>query len=64
MDDGASAFKRGYDIGVAVGHNLEVWKYTPTDKNIGKKICDDVHNALAAALQFILISMILCGIMY
>lgn len=47
LDDGASARYRGYSKGVVVGHNLEVFEYTPARKAYSSQKCRDVHAALS-----------------
>jgi len=46
LDDGVSAFDNGFIKGVAVGHNLEVYTYSATNKHYEKEECDAAHNAL------------------
>lgn len=50
--DGASANKHGYKSGVVVGHNLEVYTYTPTDIELTDEQCEDFHNSLSDLLQY------------
>ena len=52
LDDGASALARGYDFGVVVGHNLEVWKYGKTATPMDEEDCGIVHELLAEKLRF------------
>lgn len=52
LDDGVSALAHGYDVGIVVGHNLEVWKYSKTSMSVSEKVCSAVHEALAKKLQF------------
>lgn len=52
LDDGSSAFVHGYDQGVVVGHNLEVWTYGKTKRKYTKKECESLHVALAMDNQF------------
>lgn len=52
LDDGVSALIRGYDAGVVVGHNLEVWKYGKSNVSVSETTCNAVHGALAKRLQF------------
>lgn len=52
LDDGSSALIHGYDFGVVVGHNLEVWTYGKTDRIYSAIECTKLHNALAENYQF------------
>ena len=52
LDDGSSAFAHGYDAGVVVGHNLEVWTFKPTPKHYSKEACAAFHQSMAEGLQF------------
>lgn len=52
MDDGVSAHDRGYSMGIAVGHNLEVYTYTATNNSYTKEECQEVHDAINEVLQF------------
>lgn len=53
MDDGVSAYDHGYSKGVVIGHNLEVFTYTPTDASYTKEECQEVHDAINGVLQFL-----------
>ena len=46
MDDGASAYSRGYDLGVVVGHNLDVYTYTATNGFYDADACKEVHDLI------------------
>ena len=52
LDDGVSAFKNGYEQGVAVGHNLEVYRYTKTNNAYSREECKSIHNSLARSVMF------------
>lgn len=43
MDDGVSAYARGYDLGVVVGHNMEVYTCSPTSYVYTSEECQQVH---------------------
>ena len=47
LDDGSSAFRHGYDKGIAVGHNLEVYEYTKTNDEYSSAICSEVHSRIS-----------------
>ena len=53
MDDGVSAFARGYEFGVVVGHNMEVFTYSTTSKNYTTEDCKKAHAIInqATALE-------------
>ena len=53
MDDGVSAYDHGYSKGVVIGHNLEVFTYTPTDASYTKEECQETHDAINGVLQFL-----------
>lgn len=46
MDDGVSAFARGYEFGVVVGHNMEVFTYSHTSKNYTAEDCKKAHDII------------------
>lgn len=46
LDDGSSAFAHGYDQGIVVGHNLEVWTFGKTNRLYPSDFCEKVHSAL------------------
>jgi len=46
LDDGSSARAHGYDFGVVVGHNLEVWTYGKTETVIPSELCEQLHSGL------------------
>lgn len=52
MDDGVSAYNNKYDIGVVVGHNLEVYTYSATDGDYSEEQCREVHNVISDSVQF------------
>ena len=52
LDDGSSAFVHGYDKGVVVGHNLEVWEYSGTSEFITQDTCREAHELLSTQLSF------------
>ena len=52
LDDGSSAYKHGYEKGVVVGHNLEVYTYTEADQEYSKEICEEVHDLISARMKF------------
>ena len=54
LDDGSSALDHGYDLGIAAGHNLEVWSYGKTNQVLETKECEALHNALNKKLQFMI----------
>ena len=54
LDDGSSAFVHEYNMGVAVGHNLEVWTYGRTTKKCSTEFCKEVHSALEDKLKYML----------
>lgn len=51
MDDGVSALVRGYDVGVAVGHDGSVFTYTPAKKILTKEQCEEIHNAISYQIK-------------
>ena len=52
LDDGVSAYKNNYVQGVVVGHNLEVYSYSSSNKKYKKKTCQRVHNKINQMLVF------------
>ena len=52
MEDGVSAYDPNYGKGVAVGHNLEVYEYTPADNSYTEEQCKEVHKNLNEVFQF------------
>ena len=52
LDDGASAYDHKYLKGVTVGHNLEVYTYSPTATAVTKRQCDELHEGISNVLQF------------
>ena len=52
LDDGSSALLHGYDFGVVVGHNLEVYTYTSSRKVYPPEACQKVHDALSRSIGF------------
>lgn len=52
LDDGASAYNHKYLKGVTVGHNLEVYSYSPTIISVTKEQCNELHEGISKVLQF------------
>lgn len=52
LDDGSSAYVHGYTKGVVVGHNLEVYTYTPTFFELSREDCDKVHQELINTIAY------------
>lgn len=52
LDDGTSAFVHGYATGVVVGHNLEVYSYSASDKAYDADHCQRIHSALSRRIGF------------
>lgn len=52
LDDGVSAFIHKYKKGIAVGHNLEVYVYSPSDQIYTNEQCDEVHDEISRTAQF------------
>jgi len=52
LDDGASAFVHGYAMGVVVGHNLEVYSYSASDKAYDSEYCQRIHSALSRRIGY------------
>ena len=52
LDDGVSARYRGYSRGIVVGHNLEVFEYTPARKVYSKAKLDNVHEMICRTMSF------------
>lgn len=52
LDDGSSALNHGYDLGIAVGHNLEAWSYGKTNQLLQTNECEELHNVMNKKLQF------------
>ena len=52
LDDGSSALVHGYDKGVAVGHNLEVFVYSKADKEYSPGFCRIIHNSISSVTVF------------
>lgn len=52
LDDGSSALAHGYDYGVAVGHNLEVYIFTPADNVYTTAECGAIHEAISESTAF------------
>ena len=52
LDDGVSARYRGYSRGIVVGHNLEVFEYTPARKVYSGAKLDDVHKLINESVNF------------
>lgn len=50
LDDGSSAYTHGYSQGVVVGHNLEVWTYGRTGKELSPDACEELHRRLSERL--------------
>lgn len=46
LDDGVSAHDNDYIMGVAVGHNFEVYTYNRTDAHYSKEQCKNVHKSI------------------
>ncbi len=51
MDDGASAYDHGYDIGVVVGHDGSVFQYTKTNCHYEDVDCTDVHKDISYQIK-------------
>lgn len=52
IDDGSSAYARGYDMGIVAGHNLEVFTYSKADRMYSEKQCEFLHERLVSAIRF------------
>ena len=52
LDDGVSAFDHGYVKGVAVGHNLEVYTYSPAKKHYSKQYCKELHDGMNDVIRY------------
>ena len=52
LDDGASAYARGYDLGIAVGHNLEVWTYSKANAAYTAPQLEEAQEEIAKAIRF------------
>lgn len=50
--DGVSAYDNNYKEGIVVGHNLEVYKYSPTDLSYTEEQCEEAHKAISEAAKF------------
>lgn len=52
LDDGSSALSHGYDLGITVGHNLEVWTYGRANKLYPPEFCEEVHSVFGQKFQY------------
>jgi hypothetical protein len=43
LDKGSSAYEHRYAGGIAVGHNLQVWTYSPADSEYTEEFSELVH---------------------
>lgn len=51
LDDGVSAYNRGYDMGVVVCHDGTVYTYTPSNISLTEEECTSIHNAIAYQIK-------------
>lgn len=47
LDDGVSAYNRGYDLGIVACHDGTVYTYTPSRFALSGSDCENVHNAIS-----------------
>lgn len=47
LDDGVSAYNRGYDLGIVACHDGTVYTYTPSQFALSESVCENVHNAIS-----------------